>query len=50
MEFDKLGLGVTMPDEMVAGDHVMIAFCGAYDFTMAYEFADAKGRPITIVD
>ena len=49
MEFDRLGANVALPEGAAVGDHVLIAFCGAYDMTMSYEFADGKARDIAIV-
>ena len=50
MEFDKLGFSVTLPNDAAPGDHVLIAFCGAYDMTMSYDFADGKERKILTLD
>ena len=44
MEFDILGQNFRIPKGAQVGDHVLIAFTGAYDTTMAYEFADGKER------
>ena len=49
MEFDKLGMNLSLPDGAAVGDHVLIAFCGAYDMSMSYDFADGKARDIEIV-
>lgn len=49
MEFDVLGSQFEIPEEAAIGDHVLIAFTGAYDMTLAYDFADGKERPIAVV-
>ena len=50
MEFDVLAVGVEVPANAKAGDHLLIAYTGSYDATMAYDFADAKGRDFLLLD
>jgi len=49
MEFDVLGAAFKLPETAAVGDHVLIAFTGAYDTTMAYDFADGKARDMLVV-
>jgi len=49
MEFDVLGYEIKLPENAKPGDLVLLTFCGAYDMSMSYNFADGKGRDIKIV-
>jgi len=49
MEFDILGAAFKLPKTAAVGDHVLIAFTGAYDTSMAYDFADGKARDMLVV-
>ena len=50
MEFDILGSSVEIPSDGAPGDLILIGYCGAYDVTMSYDFADGLGRSITVLD
>lgn len=49
MEFDVLGYGIQIPEDAKPGDLVLLTFCGAYDMSMSYNFADGKGRDIRVL-
>jgi diaminopimelate decarboxylase len=49
MEFDVLGASFELPEHAAPGDHVLICFNGAYDTTMAYDFADGKPRDLLVI-
>lgn len=49
MEFDVLGYHIKIPENASPGDLVLLTFCGAYDMSMSYNFADGKGRDIRIL-
>jgi diaminopimelate decarboxylase len=49
MEFDVLGASFKLPEKAAVGDHVLIAFTGAYDTSMAYDFADGKARDMLVL-
>lgn len=49
MEFDILSSNIILPDDIQVGDYVMIAFCGAYDNVMQYDFADGLGRDLQVI-
>jgi len=49
MEFDVLGYEISIPEYAKPGDLVLLAFCGAYDMSMSYNFADGKGRDIRVL-
>ena len=44
-----LGASFQLPERAAVGDHVLIAFTGAYDTTMAYDFADGKARDMLVL-
>ena len=50
MEFDLLAVSVKVPAGAKVGDHLLIAYTGSYDATMAYDFADAKGRDFLLLN
>ena len=50
MEFDLLAVSVKVPADAKVGDHLLIAYTGSYDATMAYDFADAKGRDFLLLN
>ena len=49
MEFDRILDGVELPSDALPGDLLMITCCGAYDFSMSYDFGDGEGRDISII-
>jgi diaminopimelate decarboxylase len=49
MEFDVISTAVILPSELSVGDYMMIAFTGAYDTVMQYDFADGLGRDLLVV-
>lgn len=50
MEFDVVSNNIILPAELAIGDYVMIAFTGAYDTVMQYDFADGLGRELKVIN
>ena len=49
MEFDRILTGIELPSDALPGDLLMITCCGAYDFSMSYNFGDGESRNISII-
>ena len=49
MEWDDLSVNVELPDDVKEGDLLMVAFTGAYDTTISYNFGDGSARAMTMV-
>lgn len=42
MEWDKLAIGVKLPDQVKVGDKMLLAFTGAYDMSQSFGFGYGK--------
>eukprot|EP01031_Cornospumella_fuschlensis_P026784 gene26784-32363_t len=41
--------GICIPEELRAGDFLLVCGCGAYDMSMQYDFGDGQGRKNCVV-